>query len=762
MIIGYKDFLYNENLADDTIEMSIQFSMHIDQEEWYVASWLQKRDYAIVRIYSDSRAKRLDWYRYRLTNHIKDDEIIEEQHFHVYSDIRPDLQLLKRVCEMFAREKYIIQKGIVPDITYEKKWLLTGSFIVPEKKVIMYVDGNTLYIKALCKADINKNKFRPAIPFGDNGEMEVSNNEFKPMIYIKGKDDGIDIDKNKFLTLAIFGYNGEIEISDNQFKPMIKIGDGKGISPNGNWQFTIESLILIGYPEYTMSNKYKSTYITMDKVEDGITHMYAVKNSLNNVFALCENLTKIQDIENTNYVKNMNQTFVDCCKLSSIPLFDTSNVTSMQGTFSATESLQTIPLFDTSNVTTMESMFDYGLYITRTAYTKERVSAIKTIPKLNTSKVTNMKNMFNCCKYLTSIPQIDTSNVTTMESMFGGTVSLKNIPLLNTSKVTNMKYMFQYKYLKEISAGSAPSYIWSEKYSEILFPAIETIPKLDTSNVTSMERMFEGCTHLTSMPQIDTSKVTDMTAMFCGCESLTTIPKLNTSKVKSMNNMFGPLYNMINNKDIRCSSLTSIPDIDASSCYNMANMFLWCNNLKTISSITNSKYVNTMHGMFWCCESLLSVPSLDTSNVTDMYGMFMGCWKIKTIPQFDTSNVTDMSNMFTYCISLQTVPYMDTSKVKSFSDICITPSNTWEINGMFYGDYSLTSIPWEIDMSSIPTGTVTKYTDTSTFTFTPYENMFYGCSSLSNVKLKNVPPDFDVSKLGISSSKVTIISKRSS
>ena len=749
MIIGYKDFLYNENTLDDTIEMSIQFSMHIDQEEWYVASWLQKRDYAIVRIYSDSRAKRLDWYRYRLTNHIKDDEIIEEQHFHVYSDIRPDLQLLKRVCEMFAREKYIIQKGIVPDITYEKKWLLTGSFIVPEKKVIMYVDGNTLYIKALCKADINKNKFRPAIPFGDNGEMEVSNNEFKPMIYIKGKDDGIDIDKNEFLTLAILGLNGEMEVSNNEFRPIVKIGDNRdGISPDGNWQFTIESLILIGYPGYTMMNKY-NTYKTMSKVEDGTTHMYAVKNNLNSVFSGCYNLTKIQDIENTNYVKSMNSTFSNCYALSSIPLFDTSNVTSMNRTFEATSSLSSIPLFDTSNVVSMDHMFDKDS--TSTPPYKDKTSAIQTIPKLNTSKVTSMYHMFRCCKSLTSIPQIDTSNVKNMEEMFAGTTSLTNIPLLNTSNVTNMKCMFKYQYLS--SNGS---------YSEILFPAIKTIPKLDTSNVTSMEGMFEGCTHLTSISQIDTSKVTDMTAMFCGCESLTTIPKLNTSKVKSMNTMFGPLYDMINNKDIRCSSLTSIPDIDASSCYNMANMFLWCNNLKTISSITNSKYVNTMYNMFWCCESLLSVPSLDTSNVTDMNGMFMSCWKIKTIPQFDTSNVTDMSNMFTYCSSLQTVPYMDTSKVKSFSDICITPSNTWEINGMFYGDYSLTSIPWEIDMSSIPTGTVTKYTDTSTFTFTPYENMFYGCSSLSNVKLKNVPPDFDVSKLGISSSKVTIISKRSS
>ena len=669
MIIGYKDFLYNENTLDDTIEMSIQFSMHIDQEEWYVASWLQKRDYAIVRIYSDTRAKRLDWYRYRLTNHIKDDEIIEEQHFHVYSDIRPDLQLLKRVCEMFAREKYIIQKGIVPDITYEMRKYLYGYFLVPEKKVVMYIGGenlNTLYIKALGKADINKNKFRPAVPFGENGEIELDSNKFRPMMYINGINNGIDIDKNKFSPAILYGLNGEIELDNNEFKPMVMIGDNRdGISPDGNWQFTIETLIRIGDPGHTMFSLYPTEYRTMTTVGDGVKHMIAIKNSISLVFNMCNSLTKIQEIENMSSVKYMDMTFANCYSLPSIPLLDTSNVTNMNSMCSGCKSLSSFP-------------------------------------SLNTSKVVDMGNMFQGCSNLSSIPLLDTSNVRNMASMFS---------------------ILDYG----ITAGVIPC-------------GITTIPSLDTSNVTNMNSMFLGCT------------------------KLKTVPSLNTSKVKDMDHMFAAKWTSDGN-EYNCKSLISVGNLDLSSVESTMDMFGQCTALTSIGTLANSSNDKNMAFMFSGCISLTTTPALDTSSVTNMAEMFDGDYSLTSIGTLsDTSKVTDMSNMFLYCSKLKTIPYMDTSNVLTFTGLFPADYyNNWRIGSIFYGCSSLSSIPWEIDLSSIPANYKIKGSaGGKDYTYLPYENMFYGCSSLSNVKFKNVPPDFDVSKLGISSSKVTIVSKRSS
>ena len=180
----------------------------------------------------------------------------------------------------------------------------------------------------------------------------------------------------------------------------------------------------------------------------------------------------------TSKVQNMNNMFVDCKVLTSIPLLDTSNVTYMSQIFEGCSSLTSIPLLDTSKVNGMEYMFS-------------SCSSLTSIPLLDTSKVTDMRYMFNGCSLLTSIPLLDTSKVLIISGMFNSCSSLTSIPALNTS------------------------------------------------NVTDMDDMFYGCNKLTSIPQLDTSKVTNMSSMFNSCMALTSIPLLDTTNVTNMNYLFG-------------------------------------------------------------------------------------------------------------------------------------------------------------------------------------------------------------------------------
>lgn len=73
---------------------------------------------------------------------------------------------------------------------------------------------------------------------------------------------------------------------------------------------------------------------------------------------------------------------------------------------------------DTENVTNMSSMF-------------VNCSKLTSVPLLDTSNVTNMSYMFNFCSSLTSIPSLDTSGVTDMQGMFANCSNLKSILMTN-------------------------------------------------------------------------------------------------------------------------------------------------------------------------------------------------------------------------------------------------------------------------------------------------------------------------------------------
>ena len=200
-------------------------------------------------------------------------------------------------------------------------------------------------------------------------------------------------------------------------------------------------------------------------------------------FIYCNNLTKIEGIENLNTVNvtSMSNMFSGCSALTSLDLskFNTQNVTDMRFMFSDCSSLTSLDLsnFDTQSVKKMDYMFSGCSKLT-----------LLNLSKFNTQNVTGMYGMFSGCSGLTSLDlsNFNTQNVTGMTSMFSGCSGLTSLDLskFDTQKVTTMGYMF-----KGCSA----------------LTTIYVSNKFVTTNVDFGTDMFSGCTLLKGATVYDDS-----------------------------------------------------------------------------------------------------------------------------------------------------------------------------------------------------------------------------------------------------------------
>ena len=206
--------------------------------------------------------------------------------------------------------------------------------------------------------------------------------------------------------------------------------------------------------------------------------------------------------------------------------------------------------------------------------------------------------------------------------------------------------------------------------------------------------MFAGCSNLVSVCNLPAKSLTVgcYYAMFNGCSSLVTAPLIsatycfgyNSAAASSLAAMF-----------LNCTSLTSIAHIPSSpasgsqNSYTHINMFKGCSSLVSIPSVTiNLSKGNNCQGMFYGCSSLT-----DASGIT-----FSG-----------TAAYMSLKEMFRGCSSLTVPP---STLPSSFGD----HSNC---DGMFRECTSLVNAP------ELPAETLTNYC---------YQNMFYGCTSLQNIK----------------------------
>ena len=206
--------------------------------------------------------------------------------------------------------------------------------------------------------------------------------------------------------------------------------------------------------------------------------------------------------------------------------------------------------------------------------------------------------------------------------------------------------------------------------------------------------MFVGCSNLTSVCDLPATSLTIgcYYAMFSGCSSLVTAPLIsatycngyNTAGASSLAAMF-----------LNCTSLTSIANIPRSpasgtqSSHTHTNMFKGCSSLVSIPSVTiNISKGNNCQGMFQDCSSLT-----DASGIT-----FSGA-----------AGYMSLKDMFRGCSSLTVPPSTLPSSFSSHSNC----------DGMFRECTSLVNAP------ELPAATLNNYS---------YQNMFYGCTSLQNIK----------------------------
>ena len=393
-------------------------------------------------------------------------------------------------------------------------------------------------------------------------------------------------------------------------------------------------------------------------------------------FYRCENLTKIEDIENLNTqnVTDMSHMFYRCDGLTSLDVshFNTQKVEDMSEMFSVCSGLKSLNVshFDTQNVKDMNSMF----------YSCERLTLLD-VSNFNTQNVENMSYMFSCCKGLNSLnlSKFDTQNVTNMSNMFWNSSALTTIYASDkfvTTKVSSGSEMFKgCKSLKDYSdsktdhtyANCGPDGYFTHgcgyaefdnatgtltfrykgvkpaeaydlnvksnnpgwqaqkiKIKKVVFDA-----SFANARPTSCCLWFADCFYLTEIEGIEnlnTEKVTNMGSMFSGCFALTSldVSNFNTEKVTYMSSMF---------EDCQELSSLDLSKFNTANVKNMEDMFQECRKLSLLDlSNFNTERVENMSSMFSGCSTLQTIFASDkfvTDQFFDGVGMFFDCKNLK-------------------------------------------------------------------------------------------------------------------------------------
>lgn len=197
-----------------------------------------------------------------------------------------------------------------------------------------------------------------------------------------------------------------------------------------------------------------------------------------------------------------------------------------------------------------------------------------------------------------------------------------------------------------------------------------------------------------------------------------------------------------------CSSLERLDTEgwDTSSCNNMYEMFDSCVCLKQLNLEFDTSNVIDMGSMFYWLADIetIDVSCFDTSSVRSMNAMFCSCMNLKKLDlsEFHTENVTDMDFMFAYDARLRFLGlnsfkprnlrscwnmFNDCQNIREIRIPQISFYHVINMENMFNHCYLLKQIDGVIDMSSCRR----------------YDNMFFGCGQLKDVRIKNPPADFE-------------------
>lgn len=255
---------------------------------------------------------------------------------------------------------------------------------------------------------------------------------------------------------------------------------------------------------------------------------------------------------------------------------------------------------------------------------------------------------------------------------------------------------------------------------------VETLPATGTAMSNIYKSMFEGCTNMTTAPAAISATSLDERSchkMFSGCSALSSAPTITLTDLSGTNN----LYLMFNN----CISLTSADGI-----------------VLNVSSLTDGCY----REMFSGCSALVTGPSITATSLSgnvNCHSMFKGCSSLISAGSINIATTSAAGNqcfreMFNGCTSLTTAPIL-------YIDVT-TPSGTQQFYQMFYGCSSLTSASTvDISLGELSaSGCYQMFSGCSQLTTPPVFSffslsgdkncyqMFNGCSALSSASTLNL------------------------
>lgn len=177
------------------------------------------------------------------------------------------------------------------------------------------------------------------------------------------------------------------------------------------------------------------------------------------------------------------------------------------------------------------------------------------------------------------------------------------------------------------------------------------------------------------------------------------IPEIDTSNVNTASSAFNGMFNLRSYQN----------DLDLTGVADLGGLFQGCPNLKEVEIDISSTTTNIQR-IFYGCRNLQKVTgNWDTSNVTNFYEAFYSCNNLPYLPDIDFSSANDCLRCFQYCNNLRKTPRLNLPNI----------TRTQE---MFYGCSSLTNVTVE-DISN-PSMSSARY-------------MFYGCSALRQIEFIN-------------------------
>lgn len=255
----------------------------------------------------------------------------------------------------------------------------------------------------------------------------------------------------------------------------------------------------------------------------------AASGMFGSMFAGCTSLTKISLFNTPGGVSSGYGIFnsmlygaPNVTELKNLSGLDVSSTNTLNNMFAGCSSLTKIDIsnWNTSNITTLQYIF------AGCSNLKEVV-----MDNLDLSKVTNFSDLFNSCSKLEKISLKNTrlNSVTSLNSAFSGLSSIKEIDLSNANlgNVSNFSGAFSdLSTLTKVNFSGAT--VSSAADLRGMFAGDSLITELDlsgfnSSNITAVDNMFRDCTALTTIyvsNSWDISGLTPNNGMFNGTTSL--------------------------------------------------------------------------------------------------------------------------------------------------------------------------------------------------------------------------------------------------